>query len=269
MERLSISELTTFRWTFEQDVLGYRQAGFDGIGVWREKLSDYGEEKGIELIEDAGLSVSSLQWAGGFTGSDGRNLRDSIDDAIEAIHLAKNLEAECLLVYTGARGGHTRNHSRRIFNLAMNELVPAAQQASVKLAIEPMHRRVGSDWTFLDSVEETIDVLESIGSDSVGIVFDLYQLCHNDCFANRIENFASHIALVQLADAKHSPREEQERYPIGHGALPIAEIVQQLDTCGYDGFYEVELMGPEIETIDYDLLLRETRAAVEQMQIPS
>ena len=50
MLRLSVSELSTFRWSFEEDVLHYHAAGFEAIGIWRPKLSDYGEEKGFELV---------------------------------------------------------------------------------------------------------------------------------------------------------------------------------------------------------------------------
>ena len=85
MERLSMNEMTTYRWSFEEDVNNYVAAGVCGIGVWRQKLSDFGEEKGIELVRDSGLKVSSLLWAGGFTGSEGRSYKESIDDAKEAI----------------------------------------------------------------------------------------------------------------------------------------------------------------------------------------
>ena len=51
MDRVSISEVTTYRWSFEEDVQNYVGAGISGIGVWRQKLSDFGEEKGVELIQ--------------------------------------------------------------------------------------------------------------------------------------------------------------------------------------------------------------------------
>ena len=73
MSLLSISELTTYRWSFEEDVRNYSAAGFRAIGVWRQKLSDFGEERGLALLHDSGLEVSSLLWAGGFTGSDGHS----------------------------------------------------------------------------------------------------------------------------------------------------------------------------------------------------
>ena len=67
MPRLSMNEMTTFRWSFEEDVQRYREAGYPAIGVWRQKLADFGEERGIELLRDSGLAVSNLMWAGGLS----------------------------------------------------------------------------------------------------------------------------------------------------------------------------------------------------------
>ena len=86
MLRLAINELTTYRWTLEQDLESYRQAGINGIGVWRQKLTDYGVQQGVELVYESGMEVSSLQWAGGFTGNDGSSHRESIQD-LSLIHI--------------------------------------------------------------------------------------------------------------------------------------------------------------------------------------
>src|ERR1041385_2445400 len=122
MAGLSINEMTTYRWSFEEDVLNYRAAGVGAIGVWRQKLADFGEEKGIELLAESRLEVSNLLWAGGFTGSDGHSYRESIKDAVEAIRLAAALKAGCLVIYSGGRNGHTQNHARRLFVTALREL---------------------------------------------------------------------------------------------------------------------------------------------------
>ena len=105
MARISMNELTTYRWSFEEDVQNYADAGIEAMAVWRQKLSDFGEEKGIELISECGLRVSSLLWAGGFTGSDGRSHKESIEDAHDAIRLATSLGTDSLIVYSGPRAG--------------------------------------------------------------------------------------------------------------------------------------------------------------------
>ena len=85
MAELSMNETTTFRWSFEEDVANYAAAGIAAIGVWRQKLSDCGQAHAVELLARHRLKASHLLWAGGFTGSDGRSYRESVDDAIEAL----------------------------------------------------------------------------------------------------------------------------------------------------------------------------------------
>ena len=84
MAGLSVNEMTTYRWSFEEDVTRYRDAGIEAIGVWRQKLADFGEERGLELLAHSGLKVSNLLWAGGFTGSDGHSYQEGLADAREA-----------------------------------------------------------------------------------------------------------------------------------------------------------------------------------------
>ncbi|MCG8587256.1 MAG: sugar phosphate isomerase/epimerase, partial [Pirellulales bacterium] len=124
MARLSINELTTYRWSFEEDVLHSAAAGYEAIGVWRPKLADFGEDKGCELLRESGLAVSNLLWAGGFTGSDGRSFADSVDDATEAVRLAADMQAGCLILYSGSAAQHTARHARRLFVTALEELLP-------------------------------------------------------------------------------------------------------------------------------------------------
>lgn len=258
MAVLSINELTTYRWTFEEDVQNYVAAGVPAIGVWRQKLSDYGDEKGIELISESGLQVSSLLWAGGFTGSDGRSYRESIQDAREAIRLASALKAGCLVIYSGGRGGHTHNHARRLLRGALDELLPVSADAGVTLAIEPMHTACASEWTFIQDLDEALQLLGAYGSERLKIAFDTYHHAHDMAVVSRLSEVVSQIALVQLGDARQPPVGEQNRCRLGDGSIPLAEIVRVLRRAGYDGYFEVELMGEEIEACDYRDLLRQS-----------
>ncbi len=265
MFRMSMNEMTTYRWSFEQDVRGYAAAGYSGIGLWRQKLSDYGEERGIELLREVGLPVSNILWAGGFTGSDGRSFRDALCDAREAIRLAAALQADCLVVYSGARGGHTRNHARRLAHSAISELIPHAEEFGVTLAIEPMHDGCGADWTFLSDLDETIELLRELDSPWVKLTFDTYHLCQDEIAFDGLPNVAEWIAVVHLGDAKQPPHGEQDRCRLGEGRIPLKEIIGILNSSGYSGFYDVELMGQEIEGCDYQDLLAQSKEAVAEL----
>jgi len=259
MGLFAINEMTTYRWSFEEDVQHYVAAGISGIGVWRQKLADFGEEKGILLLQERRLEVSALLWAGGFTGSDGRSFRESIEDAIEAIRLAADLRAGCLVVYSGGRGGHTGNHCRRLFKGALTELLPMASEFGVKLAIEPMHVGCAAEWTFLTGLDETLGLIDEFRTEQLQLVFDSYHLGSDEHVLSRLPELSPRIGLVQLGDAKRPPQGEQDRCRLGEGTLPLREIVAGLTRAGYAGSYEVELMGEEIESQDYVELVRHSK----------
>lgn len=261
MARLSMNEVTTYRWSFEEDVSNYLAAGITAIGVWRQKLSDFGEERGVELLAESGLAVSNLQWAGGFTGSDGRTLRESVDDAHEAMRLAAALHAGCLVIYSGSRAGHTHNHARRLLQEALRELLPLAEDLDVTLAIEPMHAECAGEWTFLTSLADTLAFLDRVGNSRLKLTFDTYHLGYDERVLDLLAEAAPRVAVVHLGDGREPPQREQSRCAVGHGALPLKEMVQALSSAGYDGYYDVELMGEEIEAANYQELIEQSKNA--------
>jgi sugar phosphate isomerase/epimerase len=265
MPRLSMNEMTTFRWSFEEDVQHYREAGYAAIGVWRQKLSDFGEERGIELLRECGLAVSNLMWAGGFTGSDGHTHRESIDDALEAIRLAGAMRAKSLVVYSGSRAGHTVNHARRLLVTALKELAPVAEQQGVRLALEPMHSSCAQEWTFLTGLDDALNLLGQIGSPAVQLVYDTYHLGWQPDAVQRIGSLVDRIAIVHLADGKLPSDSEQTRCRLGEGQVPLRDLLAAFNQAGYDGDYDVELVGPDLEHTNYVQLLEHSRTAYDEL----
>lgn len=264
MVRLSMNEMTTYRWSFDEDVRHYCAAGIPAIGVWRRKLSDFGEQRGIELLKESGLAVSNLLWAGGFTGSEGHTFRESIDDAVEAIGLAGAMKANCLVIYSGARAGHTHNHARRLLVSALKELAPLAAEQRIVLALEPMHPACACDCTFLTSLADAVAVIDQVDSPHVQLSFDTYHLGTIDGALDELRQLARRIAIVHLADG-HPPDEEQHRTPLGQGSVPLQDLIGALRDGGYNGDFDVELFGDEVVPDDYAGLLNDSKAEFERL----
>jgi sugar phosphate isomerase/epimerase len=264
MARLAVSEVSTLRWTFEEDVLRYADLGYSAMGIWRYKLHEYGEAKAIELLQEHQMQVSSLHWAGGFTGSDGRSFREAILDGLDAVELAAELQASCLIVLAGSRGGHTKSHARRLLKDALKELGEAALARNVQLAVEPMHTGCAEDWTFLTELPTTLDIVGEVDNPNLGVAFDAYHLGQSTEIVEWLPNFASKIQLVQLGDAKSSPLGEQNRCLLGEGTIPLNQIIECLEGAGYSGYYELEMIGEDIEHLDYESILERSAATVRQ-----
>jgi sugar phosphate isomerase/epimerase len=264
MTRLSINQLTTYRWSFEEDVCHYAAAGIGAIGIWRRKISDYGEEKAFELLQEVGLEVSNLLWAGGFTGSDGRSYRESLHDGAAAIRLAGLLNCRTLVVYSGGRGGHTRRHAWRLLTGALEALAPIAEEEAVDLAIEPMHPACAEEWTFLTSLNDALRVVNDLDHPNIKLAFDTYQLADEPQLVERIGRYVDRIGIVHLGDARSSFGSEQNRCPLGEGRIDLGSILTALVDSGYTGYLDVELMGADVEQQDYQRLIAQSKSELEK-----
>lgn len=259
MNTLAVSQLSTLRWSFEEDAAAYANLGFQGIGVWRPKLEDFGLDRTIELLAECSLSVTSLSWVGGFTGSDGRGVDDAVVDAISAIRDAANLRAETLIVLPGGRNNHIRNHVRRTFCDALQEIAAVADDFGVRLSIEPIHPGCGDEWSFVNDLKSTLEIIERVGSPNLGLVLDTYHVGMDEEVVGWLPDVIPHLHLVQFGDGRHSPIGEMNRCLLGDGSVPLRTIFETLTKYGYEGPFEAELIGEDVEAIPYDEMLNHTR----------
>jgi len=263
--RVSICQFSTYRWSFYEDVIRYSTLGFESMGLWRQKIDDFGRSAAIDLLYENKMSVSSVHWAGGFTG-DGRTFSDSIEDAIESIHLASQVDADCLIIHPGSRNGHTTSNATRLMKSALSQLVPVAADYGVKLAMEPMLTRNAASWTYLERLEDSFELMERFPAQSVGWVFDLYHFGFDAELFETLENRIQRLLLVQLTDrklvleknARSGQGHDSFRLPLGKGEAPIEAWLGKLQGLGYAGKYELEVHGSCVKDLDYFSLLDET-----------
>lgn len=264
MHHLAVSEVTTHDWNFGEDVRHYAAAGLEGIGVWRDKLDQFGQEEGLRLLNGSGLAVSNLVDAGYFLSKTRSQTRRAIEDTVEAIDLARMLPTDTLLIVTGGVGSFHRTveEARQIVIDALKELAPAAQSAGVRLAIEPIAERYAG-YTFLHDIPSTLDVIEAVGSPSVGLFFDTDHLYQTPDLFENIERAGNRILCVHVNDMskkpKPGPRSGIDRKLPGEGEIPLKEIIAAIDAAGYRGFYDIELMSDQVWEMDYDQLLEDLK----------
>ncbi|KAA5540242.1 sugar phosphate isomerase/epimerase [Roseiconus nitratireducens] len=259
MTTLSVSQLSTLRWDLESEVIAYAKHGFSGIGLYRPKLEDYGVDRAIELLAEHSMAVTSLSWVGGFTGSDGRTYEDAVQDAIKAVIQAAELNADTLIVLAGGKNNHIQTHLRRTLCQALCRLAAVACEHGIQLALEPYHPGCGDEWSFVNDLQSTLDIIERVGNPALGLVLDTYHVGMDEGAMHWLPDVAPHIHLVQLGDGRHCPHGEMNRCLLGDGCVPLGRLMEMLHEQGYRGAWEVELIGEDVETIGYEQLLDHTK----------
>ncbi len=270
MERWSISEFSTIRWSLQQEIEKYSQLGFGQIGLWHQKLDDYEIESTEDWLFESQIGVSSLSWLGGFTGCDGISHQDAIKISKEKIRLAARLGANTVIFHPGARNGHTQRHAERLLYSALDELVPCAIDFGIKLVLEPMDQPFQSNWSIFPRWENTIKLIQNYPENCLGIVLDLFHVGFNAAIFEKLDELVERLFLVQVADRSFGQigiANEENRRIVGQGDIPLLEWIQKFESVGYQGNYEIEYHGPEFEFADYESVLVETRNWIEQPEV--
>jgi sugar phosphate isomerase/epimerase len=140
-----------------------------------------------------------------------------------------------------------------------------AEQHGLRLALEPMHGLCAHDWTFLTGLDDALALLDQIGSSSVQLVFDTYHLGWQPGAVDAIRNLVDRVAVVHLADGTPPTDSEQTRTRLGEGQVPLVELLSAFQQAGYDGDYDIELMGTDLEQTDYQQLLLHSRQRYEEL----
>lgn len=246
LARLSIHQTTTQRWSLPEAVAEYERAGVAGIGVHLPKLESFGRDRGVRLLQHSPLRVTSLGWAGGFTGDHDQTFDDAVNEAIDVVLLASSIGAEAVHVLSGTAAGHIQTHARRLLTDGLSEMLDVARQENVRLAVQPMHRIFEREWSFLSGIDQTLDILTRFAPHDIGLAFGTYHFWQEDRLIGRLHELAPWIASVQLSDWREPTRCDNDRLLPGDGIIPLADIVGEIERCGYRGCYEIEVWSRDL-----------------------
>jgi sugar phosphate isomerase/epimerase len=248
--RFSLSEITTLHWSFERDVEAFAAAGATAVGVALRKLEACGVGRAARLLREAGLAVSCLTSSGLFPLGDDAGERAALERTHRHLDAAAELGADCLMVLPGSAVGWSWEEAAARARPLLDALVPLAEQARVRIALEPTSQ-LRMDLAFLHSFDEALDFADAIGSPWVSVVLELNNAWIERRLYDNIQQRTARIGLVQISDFKVGTLHASERVVIGDGDIPLRRICRALAAAGYERWYDIELLGPAIEAEGY------------------
>ncbi len=246
--KFGFSEFTTWPWSFEQDVREYKAAGAEWIEVCEFKLAQHEYARGLQLAADSGLTVSSVQakihsiFPDSMEGTtkDPRDRVAAIKDAIalSAPHLPAGTP---FIVITGiAPEANMRKAVDATVN-ALGELGDFAGEHRMKIAFEPLSPVNMHLDTAVWGLDRGLALVERVNHPNVGICIDTWNIWETPNLCDVIAACGKHILVIQASDWK-MPRSPADRYSLGEGDLPLAEIFRAIRKTGFDGPWVVEIL---------------------------
>jgi sugar phosphate isomerase/epimerase len=231
----SISQVSTLTASFADDVRVYKAAGADGIGIWELKLGD----GSLEEFQASGLrsatavpTVPSVHPLPLLPGPD--TVPERVDALLRSLEVLAAYAPAAILCFTGPGDRETAVQGVR-------EIAREAERLGLRLAVEPFQLEGIESWSILNTLGDAAEFVDEVGSDAVGIQFDVWHLWNTPDVLDEIPRYAHLIAGVHVNDWREPTRGWADRVLPGDGAADLPAILGVLEDVGWKGLYDLEI----------------------------
>ena len=259
LSRLCVHTITTKPWKIEEAAANFAAAGVSGITVWRDALAGRNIRKTGDLLRGEGLKIISLCRGGFFPSIEKAKRVEAIGENKKAIDEAAELGTDMVVLVCGAEPRQTLYDSRAQIKEAIQGLLPYAESAGVKLAIEPLHPMYADTRSAVNTLSQANEMAEEIQSPWVGVAVDVYHLWWDPSLEHEIKRcgrnrnlFAFHICdwNVPTTDMLN------DRGLMGEGCINVPLIRSWVEDAGFTGFNEVEIFSNTFWKMDQSEFLQ-------------
>jgi sugar phosphate isomerase/epimerase len=262
--KLCVHTLTTKPWDLEMCVKNYSKAGIHAMSVWRNVLENKNLKEAKSLLSDYNMKVVSLVRGGFFPSVEASKRALSIEDNLLAIEQAEAIGAPMIVLVCGADGRQSLEKSREQIAEGILMILPAAQSAGVKLAIEPLHPMYAGDRSAINTLKQANDLALQLNSEFVGVAVDVYHLWWDSSLRPEIQRcasikklFAFHVCDWNIPTTDFL----NDRGLMGEGCINIPEIRGWVEEAGFTGFNEVEIFSDKFWAMDQNEYLENIKQA--------
>lgn len=253
--RISLNLISSRNWTLEQDIAFCVANGVHTVGVAAHKLGA-NPAAGIAAIRQAGLRTSSVLPA--IAGVPMITPpKDGISAPLQALRPAIDIAAAlgspaCYFLSGPTPSRMPTDDAAAAFVTAIAPAVAYARSKGVRLAIENSSVPTRANG-FVHSLNDMAEITRAAGLD---MCLEL-QNCWVEMNLPRLfRDNARRFAVVQVSDFVVGEEARLNRTVPGDGDIPLEWLMKNLLDAGYDGMFELELVGPKIEAEGYESAIR-------------
>ncbi len=244
LKKLCVHTITTKPWTIEEAARYFSKEGIGGITVWRDALQGRNIARTGQILREHNLNIVSLCRGGFFPHAEASGRQKASDDNKKAVDEAAALGAPLIVLVCGAVPGQPLEEARKHIRDGILAVLPYAQKAGVKLAIEPLHPMYADSRSAINTLGQANDMAEEINSPWLGIAVDVYHLWWDPHLEPEIARCGKngHLYAFHLCDWK-TPTIDllNDRGLMGEGCIKIRQIRSWVEKAGFTGFNEVEI----------------------------
>jgi sugar phosphate isomerase/epimerase len=271
--QFGVNQFTSWPWSLEQDVDNYARLRVDAIEVCESKLDEDRVEDQLALIEQRGLTISSVQPAIRtlFPSQMQPEPEDTHDRTARFRRTIERFGRYAQGVSFVCNTGPPLNGDiREVFEVAAREyraLAEYAQEHGACIALEPLSATLMNVETAIWTLGQVMQIVAAVDRDNFGVCVDVWNVWHNPDVVQEIKACGDRIFIVHVSDWR-TPRSFADRHIIGQGEIPLPALLHAIHEGGYRDAYALEILSQDVPNplwdADLSEVIRDSRSGLEK-----
>jgi sugar phosphate isomerase/epimerase len=169
--------------------------------------------------------------------------REETDKLQQAIDIAATLGAPVIYLVSGGRGSLLWEEAAARFAELVAPCLAPAREKGVRLTVESASP-LNADMHIAHTLDDTIRLAEIAG---IGVCIELNACWYEGNLKEKFRRAMPLTGLVQVSDYVLGDRFTPNRAVPGDGVVPLEWLIGTILELGYEGVFDLELVGPRIE----------------------
>jgi sugar phosphate isomerase/epimerase len=216
--------------------------GAPAISPGLEEVGQIGPAKAATILRDAGLQAATFTHRA-FAFADPAWVGPARERLHRTIDMAAAIGASSITMTTGGRASLAWCDAVDAFAHAIAPCAAHALAAGVALAVEPTSH-LYADASIAHRLHDLVSICEAA---DVGLGIDLFACWFDADIDQAIAAAAPRTAVVQVSDYVAGDRALPCRAVPGDGIAAIDRLVPLIARAGFQGWFDLEIIGPRIE----------------------
>jgi sugar phosphate isomerase/epimerase len=245
-DRISVNSICFLASDFQQQAGFWRSLGAQRISLVGPQLDAAGIEAAQLALDTGSYCLETIVHPflpGQVLNPDQRSWAPARDALSARIELARRWGARSIYMTTGGHGALTWEQAADTFAAMVAPCAAQARAAGIALMIENAPPQY-ADLHIAHSLRDTVTLAEMAG---IGICIDLFSCWTEADLENTIKRAIPGCDLVQVSDYVCGDRALPARAVPGDGDMPLQRLFGWILEAGYQGVFDLELLGPRID----------------------
>jgi sugar phosphate isomerase/epimerase len=253
--RLSVNSVSSWRQPLADDIAMWRDLGIEHVALILPKIADIGWDEARDLVTGAGLRVSTIF---GPTyrplGADRATGWWDEDQArtVETVEFASSVGAATVYVCSGGASNLPWGAAVDGFCELVAPAVARAGELGVPLLLEPTNP-LRSDISFVFWQRDAMEVARAAGTE---VMLDLQSCWYERGLERVVRANIDLVGLTQISDFVIGTTQTGDRAVPGDGDIPLERLLAMVLDAGFEGSFDLEVMGPRVEEEGYPSSVR-------------